>query len=373
MKTQSTSWILLIAAAVVAQGCDRPSSPPGTPTTTTAPNTARLAAVSNITLAPGPRITFDKTVHDLGTMSETQSASVSFQFTNTGDQPLVIEKVNTSCSCTSSKLEKNQYQPGERGHLDITFKPTGAGNTPSLINVFSNARTDSSEPFVRLQLLANVQAFLDVQPRILNTGVLAYQSEHTFAVSVSCPPDPNFTIQSITTSNPHVHAVLRPAAAGQTARIIDLVVDSSTPWGGLFSWIDVTASGKPAPDAQPIAHTSKTRIQGQIFGNLRAEPDTFRFGAKPGERFSRTIRLKSANGEPFEVRSAVVILSDIPGTRVDVVKVSPYAYDIIMTATGDTLRSLAQGTVAVHTTVPGEEQIELPIAGVIRDSDPSVR
>lgn len=43
-----------------------------------------------------PSISFTETEHDLGTVSQEKPAEYSFEFANTGDQPLIIEKVAAS-------------------------------------------------------------------------------------------------------------------------------------------------------------------------------------------------------------------------------------------------------------------------------------
>jgi len=50
-----------------------------------------------------------------------QTARAEFGFTNTGTQPVVIDSVKSSCGCTTTALDKNTYQPGEKGHITAIF------------------------------------------------------------------------------------------------------------------------------------------------------------------------------------------------------------------------------------------------------------
>jgi len=48
-------------------------------------------------------------------------AEVAFKFTNTGDKPVTIESVRTSCGCTTAELDKKTYAPGGSGKVTTTF------------------------------------------------------------------------------------------------------------------------------------------------------------------------------------------------------------------------------------------------------------
>jgi hypothetical protein len=372
---------IFATVSLAGSACERPAPQGGgSSSASSAPAPAAQPAASSKAASPGdaappkgagsgPAITFQTHSVDFGTISEVEQHHASFHFTNTGSQPLIIEQVKTSCGCTSAKLAKQQYAPGESGQIDIALNHAAPGNAPKIVNVISNA---VPEPMSRLVLHARVLPFIDIQPRILETGVLAYRQEHHCTVTISCPQDANYIVESIKASNPHVTARLAPDSTTGTARAIDVTIAPTATWGNLFSTLEVTARARPKPDSQPIEHTSKIRIQGQVFGELRAEPDTFRFGAKPGESFVRTIRISRANS-PFDLQRAVIQQADIPGTTVTVTKISPSEYDLTLRAVADQLRSLAQGRVAITTDVPGEEHLEIPIVGVVRITSPSVQ
>ena len=60
-----------------------------------------LALIANIAIAQ-PVIVFDKQRHDFGTIEEANGkVTYDFVFVNTGNEPLVISNVCTSCGCTA--------------------------------------------------------------------------------------------------------------------------------------------------------------------------------------------------------------------------------------------------------------------------------
>lgn len=66
---------------------------------------------------------FDKLKHDFGDVSSESSSSTEFIVTNTGDKPLIIEKVSASCGCTTPKKPEKPIAPGASDIIEVTFKP----------------------------------------------------------------------------------------------------------------------------------------------------------------------------------------------------------------------------------------------------------
>ena len=60
-----------------------------------------------------PRITFDKTVHDFGRITDTRKQTALFRFTNTGTGTLKVQDMKSSCGCTVPKLARKEFPPGD--------------------------------------------------------------------------------------------------------------------------------------------------------------------------------------------------------------------------------------------------------------------
>lgn len=90
----------------------------------------------------GADIEFAEKLIDLGVLAQDddkQMLRVSFR--NTGDVPLVVTEVRTSCSCTTIKYDRKPVIPGESGVLNITVDPKKApkGNFYRVLQVHSTA------------------------------------------------------------------------------------------------------------------------------------------------------------------------------------------------------------------------------------------
>lgn len=76
-----------------------------------------------------PRISFEKTVFDLGDVGQGTKNSCEFKFTNTGRGLLKIEKISRTCGCTVFHLDKKEYAPNETGIIKVSYT---AGKSTSL-------------------------------------------------------------------------------------------------------------------------------------------------------------------------------------------------------------------------------------------------
>jgi hypothetical protein len=94
-----------------------------------------------------PEIQFTDTVVDLGNLVEGQSARAMYAFRNTGNAPLVIADVSTSCGCTVARnWPREPLQRGEERFIEVTFdsrKRPGA-NEKSIF-VVTNAHPSTIE------------------------------------------------------------------------------------------------------------------------------------------------------------------------------------------------------------------------------------
>lgn len=102
--------------------------------------------MSDEELARAPRLAFDRTQHDYGSVTKGNTVTTTFELTNSGKQPLKIRKVKTNCECTVGELESDVIQPGESTQLEVSFDTSGRrGRQYKTITVFSNDPTASTQ------------------------------------------------------------------------------------------------------------------------------------------------------------------------------------------------------------------------------------
>ena len=75
-----------------------------------------------------PMISFDKEVHDFGTIENGTPVETIFKYTNTGNSMLVVSNIKSTCGCTVPKNWTKEVAPGETGEFAVKFNGKGNGN-----------------------------------------------------------------------------------------------------------------------------------------------------------------------------------------------------------------------------------------------------
>ncbi|MEY2829256.1 MAG: hypothetical protein RIQ33_1114 [Bacteroidota bacterium] len=82
-------------------------------------------------------------------MKEGYVASYTFEFINVGNKNLLINNVETECSCTISEFTKTPILPNGKGFIKISYKSAGNGGA---FNKSITIRSNATEPFKVLHI-----------------------------------------------------------------------------------------------------------------------------------------------------------------------------------------------------------------------------
>jgi hypothetical protein len=124
MQKVILSFILMIFSAFTLQAQDNAQ---GTPAPPANPN--------------APEISFDKLVHDYGTIMQGADGACEFKFTNTGKEPLILSKPQSSCGCTVPTWPQEPILPGKSDVIKVTYNTQNIGPINKTVTVTSNAKT----------------------------------------------------------------------------------------------------------------------------------------------------------------------------------------------------------------------------------------
>lgn len=84
-------------------------------------------------------MTFEQLSHNFGTLAEgSERVTHLFEFTNTGNAPLVVTRTKTSCRCISTKTPKRPIKAGAKGTIEVTYDPKDVGVFNKGIEVHAN-------------------------------------------------------------------------------------------------------------------------------------------------------------------------------------------------------------------------------------------
>ena len=87
----------------------------------------------------GPIIEFKKEVHDYGDIKYDGNDYCTFEFTNTGNEPLTISNALKSCGCTIPEYPKESILPGESGTIKVKYDTKRPGVINKSVTIVSNA------------------------------------------------------------------------------------------------------------------------------------------------------------------------------------------------------------------------------------------
>ncbi|MDD4777799.1 MAG: DUF1573 domain-containing protein [Fermentimonas sp.] len=87
-----------------------------------------------------PAMDFEKTEHNFGTIKEEIGAvTTRFEFKNTGDTPLIIQRVASSCGCTTPSYTREPILPGKEGTISAQYSTVRRpGTFNKTIRVYTN-------------------------------------------------------------------------------------------------------------------------------------------------------------------------------------------------------------------------------------------
>lgn len=102
------------------------------------------AAARDANASKFPVIKFDKSEHDFGEIEAKTPVETKFSYTNTGDAPLVITDIKSSCGCTVPQdWSREPLAPGASGEFTVKFNGSGSNKVTKTITVTANTEKGS--------------------------------------------------------------------------------------------------------------------------------------------------------------------------------------------------------------------------------------
>jgi len=196
-----------------------------------------------------PKISFQKTEHNFGSINEADGkAGVTFEFINTGSQPLIIGKVEASCGCTTPSWSKTPIGPGQKGFVKAEYDPTNRPGTFSkTVTVYSNAEdspfelhfngevipraksTEDAFPFRMgdLRLVSNQVSFMKLMNTEARTEKIEMINSGSAAVQIAAVDLPAFIKVSIEPSSlaPKQKGIIKVTYDGRIRKDWDMLTD----------------------------------------------------------------------------------------------------------------------------------------------------
>ncbi|MCB0382611.1 MAG: DUF1573 domain-containing protein [Psychroserpens sp.] len=122
-------------------------------------NSDNVAAAAERDASAGdfPVISFEESEHDFGTIVNGTPVETKFKYTNTGNSPLVVSNIKSTCGCTvPSDWKKDPLAPGESAEFTVKFNGKGNNQVSKSITLTTNTEKGSE--------VVKIKAFIEPDP-----------------------------------------------------------------------------------------------------------------------------------------------------------------------------------------------------------------
>jgi len=98
-------------------------------------------------------LTFENEIYNFKEIPSKNEVTTIFQFTNTGDEPLLIKDVKTTCGCTVPEWTKDKIKPNEKGGIKVIYDAKYPGRFNKTITVFYNGIDSPKKLMIKGQVM----------------------------------------------------------------------------------------------------------------------------------------------------------------------------------------------------------------------------
>ncbi len=312
--------------------------------------TASAAVADEPQSAPGgvrgPQLACDEPVYRFGNATNNQVIEHGFVIANTGDAPLRITRIRTSCGCTVAKLPKHEVPPGERTAIEASLALHGKhGPTRQKIAVTSNDPV-RSETELWFEGVAK-EGLVVVPERVLFGTVLQGETVNREVVIRSAPSlslritaletyTPLFAVEELPSDDPAVHRLqIRTTAHPEE--------------GSIDSSVHVRTDSRQHPELY-------IPISAQIVTGVTIAPQTIELSAGKRAPVTRYVSIRRGAGGPFRILD---ITTPDASIRTDVQPLGESGYRIRVSNLVASAE-LDEQWLRVQTDIPGAEEIDVP-------------
>jgi len=137
-----------------------------------------LVGLTATATAQKPKIVFEELEHDFGNFKESDGVqTTTFEFTNKGESPLVLNNVRASCGCTTPKWTREPVAPNNSGEIKVSYNPKNRpGSFNKSVMISSNAENGTTVLRIKGRVEEREKTLAELYPR--KVGALRVKTNH---------------------------------------------------------------------------------------------------------------------------------------------------------------------------------------------------
>ena len=164
-----------------------------------------------ICAAARAELKWEQTLIELHPAAGDKEAVGHFKYQNTGNQPVRIKSVHTSCGCTAAQTQKDEVPPGDKGEIMATFKI--GDRTGTQVKAVTVDTDDPVNATTVLTLKAVIPQELEINPTFVFWG----QGEAPKPKTIVVRAGKDFSVKQlkVTSSSPDFETKVAETGKGQ--------------------------------------------------------------------------------------------------------------------------------------------------------------
>ena len=242
---------------------------------------------------------FEVRSHDFGTVARGADVKHTLTVKNPYEETVRLVSLDKTCGCTAAKADFTQLKTGETGQITLemnTVQFMGEKKSNVLVNLaFEGGGTTQ----VRIPVRSYIRSDVVVQPGSADFGAVEIGSGGTKTLKVDYAGKPDWRIEGVESSSPHVTAeAVETARTGGTVTY-DLVVKvaEGAPLGVVKDRLVLRTNDSPSGDVPVL-------VSATVNPDIMVTPQKVTFGTlRPGER--KTVNVVVRGKKPFRIDEVV--------------------------------------------------------------------
>lgn len=222
-----------------------------------------LIAFTGVSLTAQPVMTLSEKEHDYGTFKEEAGPQkYDFIVNNTGNQPLVIQRIAASCGCTTPEWTKSPIPAGGKGTITAIYDPKNRpGKFSKTLSVYTNSKPEVVTLVIKGEVTPREKTIEELFT--FAAGPVRFESNHLAFTNVKKTEKKIRTMQVINTSNETVKVefdlmptfltlkvspeTLKPGQKGLVTGTYDATQNDG--WGQSSNMVKVVTNGQSNQNA----------------------------------------------------------------------------------------------------------------------------
>jgi len=306
---------------------------------------------------PRPRVAAEGPF-DFGAVDRGAKVEHVFRVANTGDAPLRLEQVKSTCGCTVALISDPDVPPGREGRVAVTLDTARmAGRVTKVVTVYTN---DPETPTASLALTGTIWADLVASPTALYLGRLRRGDPVSREIDVvPGRPGAAWAVTRVEKSHPALEAEIAPAAQGLPGQRIVVRLAKELPLGRFSDELILRTNSPREP-------TITVPVFASVEGDVAVLPPQVTFGiARHGAAVARELHVRNRGGRPLAL-TRVVVRPEVVSYTLETVR-EGVEWEIVLRLPDGLPPGKIEGAVEIFTDHPRESRLVIPLYAIVRD------